>query len=152
MIVIGIVGLISSGKTTVCETISQNGFKVINLDILSHQVYRSGSSAYKEIINTWGKDVLDDQKQISRASLAEKVFVKGDNEISKLEKIVWPHLISMLEEKLIKHHNEEAIFVEGAKILNSDFVKYCDKIWCVISSIENKVVPLDFLFIALNLK
>ena len=86
MIVIGIVGLISSGKTTVCETISQNGFKVINLDILSHQVYRSGSSAYKEIINTWGKDVLDDQKQISRASLAEKVFVKGDNEISKLEK------------------------------------------------------------------
>ena len=33
MIVIGIVGLISSGKTTVCETISQNGFKVINLDI-----------------------------------------------------------------------------------------------------------------------
>ena len=34
MIVIGIVGLISSGKTTVCETISQNGFKVINLDIL----------------------------------------------------------------------------------------------------------------------
>ena len=98
MIVIGIVGLISSGKTTVCETISQNGFKVINLDILSHQVYRSGSSAYKEIINTWGKDVLDDQKQISRASLAEKVFVKGDNEISKLEKIVWPHLINMLEE------------------------------------------------------
>ena len=137
MIVIGIVGLISSGKTTVCETISQNGFKVINLDILSHQIYESGSSAYKEIIKTWGKDVLDDQKQISRASLAEKVFVKGSNEISKLEKIVWPHLINMLEEKLIKYHNEEAIFVEGAKILNSDFVKYCDKIWCVISSIEN---------------
>jgi len=137
MIVIGIVGLISSGKTTVCETISQNGFKVINLDILSHQIYESGSSAYKEIINTWGKDVLDDQKQISRASLAEKVFVKGSNEISKLEKIVWPHLINILEEKLIKYHNEEVIFVEGAKILNSDFVKYCDKIWCVISSIEN---------------
>tara|TARA_A100001037_G_scaffold144458_1_gene130639 strand:+ start:318 stop:926 length:609 start_codon:yes stop_codon:yes gene_type:complete len=137
MIVIGIVGLISSGKTTVCETISQNGFKVINLDILSHQIYESGSSAYKEIIKTWGKDVLDDQKQISRASLAEKVFVKGSNEISKLEKIVWPHLTNMLEEKLIKYHNEEAIFVEGAKILNSDFVKYCDKIWCVISSIEN---------------
>ena len=43
----------------------------------------------------------------------------------------------MLEEKLIKNHKEKIIFVEGAKILNSEFVKYCDKIWCVVSSIEN---------------
>tara|TARA_Y100001958_G_scaffold149444_1_gene132113 strand:- start:427 stop:1035 length:609 start_codon:yes stop_codon:yes gene_type:complete len=137
MIVIGIVGLLSSGKSTVCETLSKNGSKVINLDILSHDIYKPGSSAYQEIINIWGSDVLDEQRKISRSYLAEKVFGKGDNEISKLEKIVWPRLISKLEEKLIKYHQEKLIFVEGAKILNSDFVKYCDKVWCVVSSIEN---------------
>ena len=33
--------------------------------------------------------------------------------------------------------NDELIFIEGAKILNSVFIKYCDKIWCIVSSIEN---------------
>ena len=137
MIVIGIVGLISSGKTTLCETVSKNGFKIINLDILSHDVYQVGSEPYNEIINTWGPEVLDEKKEISRSFLAEKVFRKEDDGINKLEKIVWPHLIIKLEEKLKEYHQEKVIFVEGAKILNSEFVKYCNKIWCVVSSIEN---------------
>tara|TARA_B100000401_G_C52603345_1_gene623069 strand:- start:64 stop:672 length:609 start_codon:yes stop_codon:yes gene_type:complete len=137
MIVIGVVGLISSGKTTVCEILSKNGYKTINLDTLSHKVYEKGSNSYNEIINIWGKEILDDKKEISRSSLSGKVFSGGEEEIKKLETIVWPNLIDMLEEKLIKNHKEKIIFVEGAKILNSEFVKYCDKIWCVVSSIEN---------------
>ena len=137
MIVIGVVGLISSGKTTVCEILSKNGYKTINLDTLSHKVYEKGSNSYNEIINIWGKEILDDKEEISRSSLSGKVFSGGEEEIKKLETIVWPNLIDMLEEKLIKNHNEKIIFVEGAKILNSEFVKYCDKIWCVVSSIEN---------------
>ena len=137
MIVIGVVGLISSGKTTVCEILSKNGYKTINLDTLSHSIYEKESNSYKEIINIWGKEILDEKKEISRSSLAGKVFSGGEDEIKKLETIVWPNLIDKLEEKLIKNHHEKVIFVEGAKILNSEFVKYCDKIWCVVSSIEN---------------
>ena len=137
MIVIGVVGLISSGKTTVCEILSKNGYKIINLDALSHKVYEKGSNSYNEIINIWGEEILDDKEEISRSSLSGKVFSGGEEEIKKLETIVWPNLIDKLEEKLIKNHKEKIIFVEGAKILNSEFVKYCDKIWCVVSSIEN---------------
>ena len=137
MIVIGVVGLISSGKTTVCEILSKKGYKIINLDTLSHSIYKKGSDSYIEILNIWGKEILDNKEEISRSSLSGKVFSGGEEEIKKLETIVWPNLIDMLQEKLIKNHNEKIIFVEGAKILNSEFVKYCDKIWCVVSSIEN---------------
>ena len=75
MIVIGVVGLISSGKTTVCEILSKNGYKTINLDTLSHKIYEKGSNSYNEIINIWGKEILDDKEEISRSSLSGKVFI-----------------------------------------------------------------------------
>jgi len=137
MIVVGVVGLISSGKTTVCEILNKNGYTVLNLDQMSHDVYKSGSEAFKEIINTWGEDVKGEDGEISRKYLSEKVFIDDENEISKLEKIVWPKLTKNLENILQEFKNEELIFIEGAKILNSSFIKYCDKIWCIVSSIEN---------------
>lgn len=137
MIVVGVVGLISSGKTTVCEILNKNGYTVINLDQMSHDVYKSGSEAFKEIINTWGEDVKGEDGEISRKYLSEKVFIDDENEISKLEKIVWPKLTKNLENILQEFKNDELIFIEGAKILNSGFIKYCDKIWCIVSSIEN---------------
>ena len=51
MIVIGIVGLISSGKSTVGKILEFNGCRVLNLDQMSHEVYLKGSDAYREIIN-----------------------------------------------------------------------------------------------------
>jgi len=137
MIVIGIVGLISSGKSTVGKILEFNGCTVLNLDQMSHEVYLKGSDAYQEIINEWGKDILGEDEEISRVSLSEKVFIDDENEVLKLENIVWPNLVNNLKKELTNFKDEDLVFIEGAKILNSDFVKYCDKIWCVVSSIEN---------------
>ena len=104
---------------------------------MSHEVYLKGSDAYQEIINEWGKDILGEDEEISRAYLSEKVFIDDENEVLKLENIVWPNLLNNLKKELSNFKDEDLIFIEGAKILNSDFVKYCDKIWCVVSSIEN---------------
>ena len=137
MKVIGIVGLISSGKSTVGKILEQYGCEVLNLDQMSHEVYLKGSDAYQEIINEWGKDILGEDEEISRASLSKKVFIDDENEVLKLESIVWPNLVNNLKKRLTDFKDEDLVFIEGAKILNSDFVKYCDKIWCVVSSIEN---------------
>ena len=134
---IGIVGLISSGKSTVGKILEQYGYKILNLDQMSHEVYLKGSDAYQEIINEWGKDILGEDEEISRASLSKKVFIDDENEVLKLESIVWPNLVNNLKKRLTYFKDEDLVFIEGAKILNSDFVKYCDKIWCIVSSIEN---------------
>ncbi|MFL2642726.1 MAG: dephospho-CoA kinase [Dehalococcoidia bacterium] len=137
MKVIGIVGLISSGKSTVGKILEQYGCEVLNLDQMSHEVYKKGSDSYLKIINIWGEDILDSNKQISRKSLSEKVFIDDENEILKLENIVWPNLTNNLKKRLADLKNEDLVFIEGAKILNSNFIQYCDKVWCIVSSIEN---------------
>ena len=52
MLVIGLTGGIASGKTTVSEQLDGLGAKIINADLVGHQVYLPGTDAYKDIIDT----------------------------------------------------------------------------------------------------
>ncbi|MEC7881028.1 MAG: dephospho-CoA kinase [Chloroflexota bacterium] len=135
--IIGLIGLIGSGKSTVGEYLLSKGFLVIDLDKLSHKIYEKGSEQYEKIIEIWGKQVLDSNLEISRPELSRIVFNKESSSLAKLQSIVWPKLEELLESRLDEIDKNEIIFIEGAQIVKSGFNKYCDKLWCIVSSIEN---------------
>ena len=135
--IIGLIGLMGSGKSTVGEYLVNNNFTVINLDKLSHKVYEKGSKQYEEIIQIWGNNILDNSLQINRFELSRKVFEGDSSSLEKLQSIVWPKLEEILQNTLNELNNEEIIFIEGAQIVKSGFNKYCDELWCIVASIEN---------------
>ena len=138
--IIGLIGLMGSGKSTVAQYLRSNNITVIDLDNLSHDVYGYGTNEYHKIIEIWGQDILDKDLQINRSELSKKVFSNSYESISglkSLELIVWPKLEILLRSKLHEHESEKIIFIEGAQIVKSGFNKYCDKLWCIVSSIEN---------------
>ena len=57
--IIGLIGLMGSGKSTAGGYLRTKGFSVIDLDILGHKVYEKGSKQYDEIIAIWGNEILD---------------------------------------------------------------------------------------------
>jgi dephospho-CoA kinase len=135
--IIGLIGLMGSGKSTVGEYLVNNNFTVINLDKLSHKVYEKGSKQYEEIIQIWGNNILDNSLQINRFELSRKVFEGDSSSLEKLQSIVWPKLEEILQNTLNELNKEEIIFIEGAQIVKSGFNKYCDELWCIVASIEN---------------
>ncbi len=135
--IIGLIGLMGSGKSTVGEYLVNNNFTVINLDKLSHKVYEKGSKQYEEIIQIWGNNILDNSLQINRVELSKKVFEGDGSSLDKLQSIVWPKLEEILQNTLNELNKEEIIFIEGAQIVKSGFNKYCDELWCIVASIEN---------------
>ena len=135
--IIGLIGLMGSGKSTVGEYLVNNNFTVINLDKLSHKVYEKGSKQYEEIIQIWGNNILDNSLQINRVELSKKVFEGDSSSLDKLQSIVWPKLEEILQNTLNELNKEEIIFIEGAQIVKSGFNKYCDELWCIVASIEN---------------
>jgi len=135
--IIGLIGLMGSGKSTVGEYLVNNNFTVINLDKLSHKVYEKGSKQYEEIIQIWGNNILDNSLQINRFELSRKVFEGDGSSLDKLQSIVWPKLEEILQNTLNELNKEEIIFIEGAQIVKSGFNKYCDELWCIVASIEN---------------
>ena len=135
--IIGLIGLMGSGKSTVGEYLVNKNFTVINLDKLSHKVYEKGSKQYEEIIQIWGNNILDNSLQINRLELSRKVFEGDSSSLEKLQSIVWPKLEEILQNTLNELNKEEVIFIEGAQIVKSGFNKYCDELWCIVASIEN---------------
>ena len=135
--IIGLIGLMGSGKSTVGEYLVNKNFTVINLDKLSHKVYEKGSKQYEEIIQIWGNNILDNSLEINRLELSRKVFEGDSSSLEKLQSIVWPKLEEILQNTLNELNKEEIIFIEGAQIVKSGFNKYCDELWCIVASIEN---------------
>ena len=73
--VIGLTGSVASGKSTIaqkCEAMFSA--KVINCDILCHETYAPGTMAFKDIIDEFGDQIVDQNGCIDRSKLGAIVF------------------------------------------------------------------------------
>ena len=132
MFVIGLTGGIGTGKTEVTHVLRELGAVVIESDKVAHLSYRPGTDAYDEIIDQFGKEVLDDSGVIDRAKLGGLVFAGADSRI-QLEKIVWPAVRSWITERLIheKERGTKIIVIEVPKLFEAGWDDLADAIWTV---------------------
>jgi dephospho-CoA kinase len=96
---IGLTGGIASGKSTVATILKQLGAAVINADELSREVVQPGKGAWKEIVETFGANVLQSDKTLDRKKLRAVVFDNPDAR-KKLEAIIHPKVRALAEEKI----------------------------------------------------
>ena len=132
MFVIGLTGGIGTGKTEVTHVLRELGAVVIESDKVAHLSYRPGTDAYDEIIDQFGKEVLDDSGVIDRGKLGGLVFAGPDLRI-QLEKIVWPAVRSWITERLIqeKERGTKIIVIEVPKLFEAGWDDLADAIWTV---------------------
>ncbi len=135
MFVIGLTGGIGTGKTEVTHVLRELGAVVIESDKVAHLSYRPGTDAYDEIIDQFGKEVLDDSGVIDRGKLGGLVFAGADSRI-QLEKIVWPVVRSWITERLIheKERGTKIIVIEVPKLFEAGWDDLADAIWTVEAS------------------
>jgi len=72
--VYGITGNIASGKSTVARMFEELGARVIDADDVARAVVEPGEPAWKDIVDEFGKDVVDPDGRINRKKLADIVF------------------------------------------------------------------------------
>lgn len=135
MILVGITGVIGSGKTTVSNQLRNQGFHIIDLDRLAREALES-EDATEEIKNTFGEDCIIDGKP-SPDKLKELVF--GDRErLSALEKIIHPMVIKELNRRAdqLKFRGEKTVIVDGPLIFEKGLNKSLDKIVVVSADMQ----------------
>ena len=99
MKLIGLTGGIASGKSTVATILKQLGAAVINADELSREVVQPGNEAWKEIVETFGADILQSDKTLDRKKLRTMVFNSPEAR-KKLEAIIHPKVRALAEERI----------------------------------------------------
>lgn len=137
--IIGLTGGIATGKSTVSKILDDNGYLVIDADLLSRKVVEVGQPAYNEIVKSFGENILNNDKSIDRKTLGRLIF--SDNELkSQLNNITHPYIFQEMKKEISKKCRDNKIifldipllFEEHSKImeLGIDF----QEIWLVYAN------------------
>ena len=126
---IGIVGGMCSGKSTVAAELAKLGCAVIDADFISHQLLGE-KDVLNKVVRVFGKEILDEKGEISRPELANRVF--GDPaKLATLTGILHPLVLSRVEQ-LIKTYEAEpavrAIVLDIPLLVEVGWENRCDRI------------------------
>lgn len=132
--IIGLTGGTGTGKTSISEIFSNKGFKVINYDLISRQIYQKDSDCYREVVKTFGTSILDSDKEISRPKLGAIVFSDRES-LDILNKIVYKYILS-LTAKEIENSRGKMLLLDAPTLFEAGLNKKCDLIVGVVAKKE----------------
>jgi len=89
--VVAMSGGIGTGKTTVGGMFEKLGGVVICADEITHELQSAGSPLVEEIVEAFGREVLDAEGELDRAALGEIVF-RDPEARRRLEGLVHPRV------------------------------------------------------------
>lgn len=129
MIKVGITGGIGSGKSEAKDIFKKYGAFVVDADEIVKALLKKNGEAFKQVVDEFGKEILDNDLEIDKSKLSSIVF--GDAlKRRKLEEILHPLVIKKREEifaKMQKKVSEKDIVVaEAALIFEANTKKYFD--------------------------
>lgn len=138
---VGLTGGIGAGKSTVADLFSKRGAVVIRSDELARQVIEPQTPGFQQVIDRFGKDLLNAEGYIDRAKLAQIVF-KDDAALKDLENIIHPLVRSKTNQIIDQHTSETIIVNEIPLLLEKKMESLFDFLVIVISSEKNRLERL----------
>ena len=105
--VVGLTGGIGSGKSTASQYFEQLGIQIVNADQVARDCVMPGTSALNEIINHFGKKIIDKNGDLNRSELRKIIF---DNESAKmwLEQLLHPII---RDELILRINKASSVYV-----------------------------------------
>ena len=137
MKVIGLTGNIASGKSVVASMLEDLGAKVIDADYIARKVVEPNQAAWKEIVQSFGKNILNPDNSINRKELGEIIF-NDDEKRKRLNDITHPKIIQRVREAVetYKNENVKVVIIEAALIVEKGGLKDLIEELIVVTSDE----------------
>lgn len=127
--IIGILGGLGSGKSTVAAEFAKLGCAVIDADKIAHELLDE-PSIKKEVISSFGQTVLDHTDKVNRRKLADIVFADGDKLLT-LNRILHPLVLARAEQLIDQYNGQQqvrAIVLDMPLLFEVGWDKRCDRL------------------------
>jgi len=105
--VVGIVGGIASGKTTVSALLAEKGAAVIDTDRIAHALLKH-PDIREDLRQAFGPEIFDEKGSVRHRLLAEKAFDTVEN-TRKLNAIVHPPIIAEIKRQVAEARSRSGI-------------------------------------------
>jgi dephospho-CoA kinase len=141
--VLGLIGPIGCGKSTVSGWLADDGAAIIDADELTRALMTPGAPVTESIIAGFGPDFRHPDGSLDRAALGRLVFADPER-LAELEAIVHP-AVEQLEREAIRAadlRRPAAIVVEAIKLVEAGHVGWCDEVWLVVCEPEAQLARL----------
>ena len=125
--IIGLTGGIATGKSQSSKIFKELGCYIIDADKLSRTLTTKNSKCLKEIVETFGTDILKDNGTLNRKKLGQIVFNDKQAKMD-LERIIHPHIIKKTNEIIAKKYNNTNIVVDAPLLFEVGLDRVCDKV------------------------
>jgi dephospho-CoA kinase len=145
MLKVGLTGGVASGKSVVAEMFAALGAQVIQADQIAHQLIQPGEAVYEEVVRHFGTEILNPDRTVNRARLAEAAFgteSKRPPRIQELNQIVHPAVLTKQEQWMdeVGRRNPKAVaMVEAALILEAGAATQFDRLIVVSCQPEQRI-------------
>lgn len=141
--IIGLTGGIASGKSTISSIIKELGFPVVDADIVAREVVEVGEEAYLKLVESFGEDILLDDRTLNRQALGNIIFHDEEKRLL-LNQIMHPVINKRIEQqkKQFVEEGHKAVFLDIPLLLESEDTYGTDKIIVVYVDEETQLERL----------
>ena len=99
-------GGIASGKSTVSKMFQELGTHVIDADIVARQIVEPGQPAWRDIVEYFGKEILQEDRHINRGKLGAIIF-NNPEEREQLNRMTHPRVIEQIDRQIQEIHQSQ---------------------------------------------
>lgn len=140
--VIGLTGGIGAGKSAVMEYLQEKGCYTILADDVARKLQEKGGVIYNKMLEVFGTDILGEDGQLDRNSVASVVF-SDEKRLSQLNAIVHPavreKILSLIAENKDKYPH---IVIEAALLIEEHYEDVVEEFWYVDAADEIRIKRL----------
>ena len=138
MLVVGLTGGIASGKSTVSQYLRELGAKIIDADVIARELVYPQSSAWQEIVNHFGREIIDESGFIKRKELGQIIF-QSPAEREVLNEILHPKIKQRIAEQIQVCRQKKdlpLIVVDAPLLIETGISGMVDEVWVVAIPLE----------------
>ena len=144
MLIVALTGGIATGKSVAARVLEELGCYIHHADKTAHELMEPEKPAWREIVDHFGEEILNNDKTINRSKLGSIVYSDRKERLF-LNKIVHP-LVSEKRKEIIQSLEKDGrykIFVsEAALTIEAGFVQFFDRIVVVYCEKETQIKRL----------
>lgn len=140
--VIGLTGSIACGKSLVSSYLKNKGYKIIDSDIISHDVLLL-NEVKEKLVNIFSNEILDDNKEINRKVLGGIIFNNIDKK-NLLQETVLPYILDEIKKQI--DESEGLIFLDAPLLIEYNLLYLVDKVIVVKVNLDiqiNRLIARD---------